>query len=341
MSFSPAPWSKPHAPRGRWRGALARAVAIGAAGGAIALAACGGSTSAFEPFVPGRLFAFGDEASALTAAPEGRNWGINGINGNNTETTTDDFIDCRLQPNWVQSLAATYGFVFAQCNRDNVAEPQAHNRAAAGAKVADVAAQVEAQAQATGPAGGFRDKDLASVMVGVNDIVELYRQYDGTNLAALEDQARARGRGAAQVVNRLVALGAKVVVSNIPDLGFTPLAKNENAANPGSNRSAVLSSLSAAFNEQLGVTIVLDGRFVALVQTDQRMLAIVRSPGSFIIANTTDAACATPPPACTNLTLVTDANQGTWLWAGDVLLSSRGQSEIASLAIARAQRNPF
>lgn len=335
MPASPSSSSKPAAPRAGWRAALARGGV--AAGAAAALVACGGSTSAFDPFVPGRLFAFGDEASALTAAPNGLNWGINGINGNNTEVTTDDFVDCRVLPNWVQSLAASYGFVFAECNPDNVAEPQAHNRAAPGARVAEVAAQVEAQ----GAAGGFRDKDLATVMVGVNDIVELYGQYDGSNEAALEAQARVRGQQAAQVVNRLVALGAKVVVSNIPDLGYTPLAVRENAANPGSSRTAVLSRLSSAFNEQLGVTILLDGRFVALVQTDQRMLAIVRNPGGFVVANTTDAACATPPPACTTLTLVTDANASTWLWAGDVLLSSRGQSEIASLAIARAQRNPF
>lgn len=337
MPASLDPSSKPAAPRGRQPDRFKRWLAASAFAAAAGLAACGGSTSAYDPFVPGRLFAFGDEASALTPAPDGRNWGINGFNSNNTETTTDDFADCRVQPNWVQSLAATYGFVFAECNPDNVAEPQAHNRAAAGARVADVAAQVEAQ----NAAGGFRDKDIATVMVGVNDIVDLYRQYDGTNEAALEAEARARGQRAAQVVNRLVELGARVVVSNIPDLGFTPLAKNENAANPGSNRTAVLSRLSSGFNEQLGVSILLDGRFVALVQTDQRMLAIVRSPASFVIANTTDVACATPPPACTTLTLVADANASTWLWAGDVLLSSRGQSEIASLAITRAQRNPF
>ncbi len=104
----------------------------------VALAACGGGTSQYQPFQPERLFAFGDEASALTTdaeAPAGRNYGINGINTNNTEDTADDFDDCRLQPNWTQSLAASYGFVFAECNRDNVAVPQARNWAAKRAKV--------------------------------------------------------------------------------------------------------------------------------------------------------------------------------------------------------------
>jgi hypothetical protein len=323
-------------PRGRRRGAAARLVRAGAALAAALLVACGGSTSAYDPFVPERLFAFGDEASELKSS--GRNWGVNGFNSNNTEDTADDFEDCTVLPNWTQSLAAIYGFVFPQCNRGNVIDPPHRNWARAGARVAEVAAQVE---DGGVEVGGFRDKDLATVMVGVNDIVELYRLYDGSNEAALQAEARARGQRAAQIVNRLVTLGAKVVVSNIPDLGYTPFAKNENAANPGSNRTAVLSGLSAAFNEQLGVSILLDGRFVALAQTDQRMLAIVRNPAAFVIANTTDAACATPPPDCTTKTLVTDANASTWLWAGDVLLSSRGQSEVAALAIARAQRNPF
>lgn len=305
----------------------------------LASAGCGGGTSQYEPFVPERLFAFGDEASALTTtAPAGRNYGINGINGNNTtDTTADDYFDCALQPNWVQSLAASYGFVFAECNPNNATEIKARNCSAPGARVAEVAAQVDAQVAA----GGFRDKDIATVMVGVNDIIELYGQYDGTNEEALVAEARERGNRTGLIVNRLVALGAKVVVSNIPDLGYTPYAVKQNTANPGSDRGGVLSRLSSAFNERLGVTMLIDGRYVALVQTDQRVLAMNRSPVSFVIANTTDAACATPPPDCTNNTLVPDANPTTYLWAGDYLLSSRGQAEVASLAITRAQRNPF
>jgi len=302
------------------------------------MAGCGGGTSQYDPFVPERLFAFGDEASALTTdAPAGRNYGINGINSNGTEDTADDFFDCTLQPNWTQSVAANYGFVFAECNPNNEPVVKARNWAAAGARVADAAAQVDAQVAA----GGFRDKDIATMMIGVNDVLELYGLYDGGNEAALVAEARARGGRAAQVVNRLIALGAKVVLSNIPDLGYTPFAAKEQAANPGSDRAGLLSRLSSAFNESLGVGIVIDGRFVALVQTDQRMLAINASPGSFVIANTVDAACATPPPSCTTTTLIPDANASTYLWAGDVLLSSRGQAEVASLAITRALRNPF
>ncbi len=301
-------------------------------------AGCGGGTSQFEPFVPERMFAFGDEASALTtSAPTGRNYSINGINGNGTtDNTADDYFDCTLQPNWVQSLATVYGFVFAECNPNNAAA-KAVNWSAPGARVAEVGAQIDAQVAA----GGFRDKDIVTLMVGVNDVLELYGQYDGSNEAALVAEAGARGNRAALIVNRLIDLGAKVVVSNIPDLGFTPYAVKQNLANPGSDRGGVLSRLSSTFNERLGVAMLIDGRFVALVQTDQRVLVMNRSPVSFGLANTTDAVCATPPPDCTTNTLVPDANANTYLWAGDYLLSYAGQNQIATLAITRALRNPF
>ena len=308
----------------------------------VTLAACGGGTQQFEVFVPGRLFAFGDESSALAGGTggttSGSNYGINGVNNNATpDDATDDFVDCTLQPNWTQSLAALYGFVFAECNRGAVAEPKARNWAAPGARVAEVATQVDAQVAA----GAFRDKDLATLWIGTNDVVEIYRQFDGSNQEALLAEVRARGVRAGQVVNRLIALGAKVVVSNIPDLAYSPFAKSEETAYPGGARPALLSRLSQEFNERLGITILLDGRFVALVQTDQRFLAMVRSPASFSLSNVTDVACTTPPPACTNSTLVTGATPTSHLWSGDLWLSWRGHFEVGTLAISRAQRNPF
>jgi phospholipase/lecithinase/hemolysin len=321
----------------RLRG-TAGALAVIAAAGLMVMAGCGGGTSQYDPFVPERLLAFGDETTALTTdAPRGRTWAINGINDNGTaDNPSDDFEDCKLHPNWVQLLASTYGFAFAECNPDTLPE-KALNRAAAGARVAEVAAQVEAQAAA----GGFGGRDLAAMMVGVNDIVELYRLFDGTNEVALIAQAQERGRQAGEVVNRLIALGAKVIVANIPDLGVTPFAVKEEAAFPGAGRPGLLSRLSQAFNERLGVTMLLDGRYVGLVQSDQRLLAMARSPASFVLANVTDAACTTPPPACTTATLVANATASNYLWAADLLLSPRGHTELASSAIARAQRNPF
>jgi outer membrane lipase/esterase len=332
MSLSPIALARP---RRRSRPGLRLGAALI---GLALLASCGGGTAQYNSFVPLRLFAFGDEASAMTTtAPVGRNYGINGLNGNGTVDTGDDTFDCTLQPNWVQALAFHYGFFFAECNASVVAEPQAFNLAAAGARVADVEAQVDAQVAV----GGFRDKDVATVLVGVNDVVDLYRQYDGSNEAALTDEVRARGNRTAAIVNRLIALGAKVIVSNIPDMGLTPLAKAEQLANTDIDRAALLSRLSAAFNERVGVSILLDGRYVALVQMDQRVQAISRLPSSFSIIDAADAACTTPPPDCTSATLLDGASATNYLWAGDTLLSYGGQVQLATLAITRADRNPF
>ena len=319
----------------RWRRAL------GALGAAALLAGCGGGTSQFDPFVPLRLFSFGDEMSALTdTAPLGRNYAVNGLSDNNTPSDpSDDVIACALQPNWVQSMAGYYGFVFSQCNPDNVAEPRAVNHARARARVADVEAQVQARVDA----GGFRDKDIATLMVGINDVIDLYGQYPGTDEATLIAEARARGRRAALIVNRIVALGSKVIVANIPDMGLSPFAIAERAKpqNQDADRAALISRLSAAFNEQLGVNILLDGRFVGLAQIDQRSQAIARSPAGFLFGNVTEAECTVAPPDCTTATLKPDALTIAYLWADDRWFSSAGHTQLAVLALARAQRNPF
>lgn len=313
----------------RWRLSVTAAAALAAA---VIVAACGGGTSQFEPFVAERVFAFGDDTSALRA--DGTRYGVNGL-----DATTSVF-DCRLDPLWVQVIASYYGFVFAECNvATPVAVPKAFMRAAAGAKVADVAAQVEAQVAA----GGLRDKDLALVLAGVNDVLELYAQYPAVSESALRAEAGARGERMAAVVNRLVNLGAKVIVSNLPDMGMSPFARAEALANANSgvDRAALISRLTAAFNERLGVKVLLDGRYVGLAQMDLRTQSAARSPASFGFTDVSTAACTVAPPNCTTATLVTGAVAGTFLWADGTRLSSGGQGSLATLALERAQRNPF
>ncbi len=292
------------------------------------IAACGGSTSQVEPFVPGRLLVFGDDSSALTQT--GRKYGVNALNANGG-------LDCASQPLWVQTMAALYGFEFAECNPTS-AEPKAFMRAFAGARVADVAAQVEAQVAA----GGFRDKDLATVLAGTNDILDLYAQYPGRSVASLTAEARVRGELLAGVVNRLVGLGVKVVVSDLPDMGLSPYALAQKALDPtGLNRALLITELGQAFSEQLGVKVILDGRYVGLVQAQLRFRSIGVSPGSFGLSNITEAVCTVGLPNCTTATLLTSADPTSFLWADDTRLSPGGHSQLATLAIDRARRNPF
>jgi lysophospholipase L1-like esterase len=309
----------------RWQ----RAVAGLACAAALALfAACGGGTEQYQSFVPGRLFAFGDDASVLTTS--GRKYAVNAVGSSGA-------IDCSLEPIWVQTVASSYGFVFPECNPNNVSEPQARTYAAAGAKVADVAAQVDAQVAA----GGFRDTDLVLVLAGVNDILELYADYPLRNQADLLADAAARGRQLAQVVNRLVDLGAKIVVSNLPDMGLSPYALAERSANGDIDRAALITALGTAFNEQLGITIVADGRYVGLMQTDLRFQTAQRSPASYGLTNVTDAVCTAVLPNCTTATLVANATASQYLWADATRLSTGGHAQLGSLAVTRARGNPF
>ena len=292
------------------------------------VAACGGGTSQSEPFLAQRYFAFGDDASALT--PAGRNYAVNGL-------ATDGTVNCNALPIWTQQMAAFYGFVLAECNPTARADIKARSYAAVGARVADVADQVAAQVAA----GGFRDKDISTVLVGVNDIVELHGQYPARSEAALLADARARGERTAAIVNRLVDLGSKVVVSTIPDMGLSPWARAQKALYTDTDRAALISRLSTAYNEQLGVKLRLDGRFIGLVQFDLQVQVINRSPASFGFANITDGACATALPNCTTATLVTNGDANLYLWADGTRLSAGGQAQLGSLATSRANRNPF
>ena len=290
--------------------------------------ACGGGSSQQEVFVPQRLLVFGDDNSVIAA--NGRKYSVNGLTGASA-------FDCALEPIWVQQLAGLYGFVFAECNPNATPTPRAIMRAGVGAQVADVAAQVDAQIAA----GGFRDKDLATVLAGSNDVLELYRQYPAVSEAALLAQARERGRQLGLVVNRLVSLGVKVVVSDLPDMGMTPYALSERALVAGFDRAALITRLTVAFNEQLGVNIVLDGRFVGLVQSQLRFEAINRFPASFGLTNITQPVCTVALPDCTTATLVTGAVTSQYLWADATRLAPGGHAQLASLAADRAQRNPF
>jgi hypothetical protein len=304
----------------------------------VALTACGGGTSQFDPFVAQRLIVFGDETSVLNA--DGTKYSINAVNTvTNSDGSSVDSVDCNSQQIWVQQLAGLYGFVFAECNADQSQTPKAFMRAVPGAKVADVQVQINSQLAD----GGFRDKDLTTVLVGANDVLELYSQYPVRPEADLAAELGARGKLLAQQVNLLVSLGAKVIVSTVPDMGVTPYALKQNIEFNDPGRAALLTRLTAAFNEQLGVNILLDGRFIGLVQADLRVAAMAQSPGSFGLTNVTDGACTTtvPPPVCTVHTLVDGADASTWMWADDLNPGPVVQQSLAALAVDRARRNPF
>ncbi|MBG6080432.1 SGNH/GDSL hydrolase family protein [Rubrivivax gelatinosus] len=315
------------------RGQTLRRV-VGSIAIAAALAACGGGTSQYDKFEPGRVIAFGDENSLLTS--EGKRWSINNITTD--ETTKVDTFSCSSNPIWVQRVASNYDYVFAECNPKSAAV-KAFFRASNGAVVDDLQAQIDAQVAA----GGFRSDDLTTVMIGANDILALYKQYPTRTAEDLKNDAADRGKALAKQVNRIVELGGKVLLSDLPDMGLSPYALAEKAANTDVDRAELITSLVDAFNVALGTNILIDGRYIGLVQSNTRSKLMKKSPGSFELKNVKESACLASAelPDCNTKTLVEGAGNSTYLWADEWHFSPRAHYEFGRLAIARAEDNPF
>lgn len=293
------------------------------------LAACGGSGDQIEPFQPTRVLAFGDEASLLTA--QGRKYTVNSLDTNNV-------LDCTLNPIWTQTLAASYGLVFPQCNPTNVATTS-RILAQDNATVAAVTAQVDAFV-----AGGdsFAAKDLVTVLAGTHDVLAQYdRWVAGTSEAEVLAAAEAAGTALAQQVNRIANAGGKVLISTIPNVGVTPYAVAQETARAGS--ADLLSRLTARFNSRLRVNLENDGRKIGLILADENIDAIVRFGAGF--ANVNAPACNTATVGdvtqCTTATLVATGAENTYLWADTLQLSIAGHRVLGGLAVTRARGNPF
>jgi outer membrane lipase/esterase len=317
--------------------ALRRAVAVTV----VALVAGCGGGGTVEPFAPTRMFAFGDESSVIEQGSTNKNGAKYTVNA-----LTDGVIDCTKHPLWTQVVASGFGFVFAQCNPNDVAAPQAHIRAAVGATVADVVAQVDAFLANDAPS----NKTLATLMAGANDIVALYGQYPVQTEAALVAEAGVRGKQLAEQANRIARAGTPVVVATIPDMGLTPLA-----VAGGADAVRVLSALSKAFNSAIHVNLLQDGRVIGIVFGEAEVQNAAKFPAAYGYANVVDAAClaSAPLPACTSATLrVADdpATAGTdegavaalnHLWAHGHRFGPTLHTRLGNLAHSRARNNPF
>lgn len=306
---------------------LARRMLCGLAAAA-ALAGCGGGTSQFEPFEPEQYVAFGDETSLIRS--DGRRFIANPLNAAGA-------IDCAAEPIWTQAVATQLNFVFKECNPANATEFKAQMRAAAGARIADLEAQINAQLAA----GGFADKTLVTVLVGANDVFDAYASYPTRSEQELTAELRARGEQLAAQVNRLVGLGVRVIVSTVPDLGLSPYALQQKAAYTDTDRAALLSRLTAAVNGRVRVNILNDGRFIGLVLGDEVVQSMVRLAAAYGVSNADTALCTVAVPECTTATIASGGSTSTWLWASDRHLSFIGQGRLGTLAVARLVGNPF
>ncbi len=308
---------------------------------AASLASCGGGTQ-LVAFAPTRFIAFGDETSVIDTT--GRKFTVNALK---TDSTA---LDCSLNPVWIQALTTYYGLVFSQCNPAAIATPSAFIRATANAKVADVVAQIDAQVAA----GGFVGTDLTTVLAGTNDILAQYKQYPAVPYEQLKANVEAAGALLSTQVNRIAALGGKVVIATVPDLGLTPYALTEKTANiaAGADRAAILVALTKSFNDKLIVGLVNNGRTTGLIFGDELIQTMVKFPTNYALSNVIDAVCdiskAPLVTACTTQTLLplvapatVTPTSDTHLWADSIQLSPAGHRNLGSLAVTRARGNPF
>jgi outer membrane lipase/esterase len=323
------------AQRWRWAAALA---------GGVLLASCGGGTQ-IVAFVPNRVLAFGDELS--TIEPDGRKYSINSYKQVTLPDGTigDDptgTLDCTRYPIWVQNVATSFGLVFDRCmGAATVATGQILARA--GAKVADFPVQIAAVQGAA-----LNGLDLALVMFGQNDILELYRLYPTLSESELMDNAEARAKALGTQINQLAQTGPAVVVITTPDIGYSPFALAENART-GEDRAGLISRLVAKFNNRMSVTLINDGHLIGLAYGDVEMQNVAKSPVSYGLTNSVNAAClpSAPLPNCTTATLIpaippaAAATPYSWLWSDDLHPTPMFQDRMAILAGTRAHTNPF
>lgn len=306
-----------------------RRLALGAALSVAALLASCGGGSQVETFAAGRVLVFGDEASVITST--GAKYSVNALVAG---TST---LDCATFPIWVQSVAAHYGLTFPECP-GSVAAPASRIYAAPGAKVADISAQIDGHL-ANG--GALLGTDLATVMAGTNDIVEIFGNTSVDRMAL----ATQRGQDLGLQVNRLAAAGAKVLISTIPDVSLTPWGIANNNAAPG---GGILHDLTRAFNDGVRGTITNNGRQIGLMLADGLFQNMVTVPTGFSpnLTNVIQAACTTALPDCTTATLGADtagnpASASTWMWADSLWPGPTPQAYIGSLAVTRVANNPF
>lgn len=195
------------------------------------------STTTSNPFDSGvavtdtTRYMFNGSSSSVTAiARDG---------GNNTQRTTVTLYSCDTSRNWAQIVASAYGKGFsADCPLDT--RGGAVNYAVAGAKTADVIAQINAHR------GEINSKTVVTIMAGQNDILEQYAVAAGGNEAGATAELQARAANMAAAIKDIIGLGGKVILSLTPDLSETPLGV--------AGDQALMDRLVRAYNDRLYIT---------------------------------------------------------------------------------------
>ena len=319
--------------------------------GALLLSSCGGSgvSGQSRRFHPTRMIVFGDEASLLltpstATATDALKYTNNGFNPFTTPLNTQ--IDCRANLLWVQALAIEFNLRFRECNPDGL-PATGQMLATAGAKVADVVSAIDTFLASN----SVGRTDLVTLMVGTNDIVELYTSVTTsavTEAAALAEAERRAELVAAQV-SRLTDnqnnTRARVIYATVPDVSDTPFAIAEPTGR--AERVRLLKALSERFNDRLRGQVPVNGRSIGSLNAFQLLRNIVQlvengdTPTG--IANVKDAACTNVGSVlgCNTTTLRAGATDTNYLWASGVYFSAGTHVYLGNQAVDLATNLPF
>lgn len=307
---------------------MRRTVLVAACASAALLAACGSSTTE-SAITPERFIAFGDANSDV------------GQNGS-LYTVNDGSVN-----NWTRQVVANYGKTIT---------PSAAGGKSYAVGNARVAGKPDAAGNASTPtiteqidtflaSGSFAANDVVILSGGISDVIAgMAAVSAGTQTeAAMVAASRKAGEDMAAQVRRLVNAGAKyVVVTGTYDLSKTPWAKSI-------GREALLSDASSRFNDGLLVGIVDLGANVLYVDLAYYVNLYTSIPANYGFNNATTPVCTSVDATngigigagkvnsalCNTSTLVSGANQSSYVFADPVYLTPSAQRQFGTYAYDR------
>jgi len=274
---------------------------------------------------------------------------------------------------WIQVLANAYGLSYsADCPGNN--RGGAVTFAQAGDKAANTITAINNNLSSV-------DGDtLVTVLAGQHDVLDAYEALYAvatvpteSAILAAEADLQSSGQQLGQAVNKLAFRGARVLLSSLPDLSFSPRVQyNPDNTTPRTDaalRAAVMRRLVVAYNAGMfgdnGVRN--DGHFIAIVKAFEMTQNMAQSPSSYSLINGKQSVCdvsalrridatakVTATGASSDLKYCNDATllssvAGTttkpsaynFLWALDTWLSPAGHASLGNLAFQRADGDTF
>lgn len=307
---------------------LRRAWLLAAA--AVLLAGCGGGEDVVSKLSPARVIAFGDAMGDV--GQRGSRYTVNDGSTNNWPLFVAQAYGQGLEP----SNAGGWGYAWG--NARVTARPDA----AGNATTPTVRDQVDAFLARTAP----RSDDLIIVTAGTSDvIVQVLATLEGRQTETdMRNNLAQAGRDLADQVKRLVAAGAEHVVLTGPyNLGRSPWARQ-------TGQGGLMESASAAFNEELLVSLVNYGRTVLYVDMALFVNQLTAS-GTVQFPNVNDPACDSVDPGpgigtgagqvnsslCTPASTRDSTRYNDYLFADRIYLTPRGNQRLGEYARDRTQ----